>query len=255
MSLFSLEGHIALVTGSSAGLGKAIALKLGQCGAKVALNYHRDRDRAEQTLTAIEQQGCQAILVQGDATKEEDVTLMYEAIAQQWGAIDILVLNAGVDIPQIPFEEQTWEIFQTAIDFFIKSPYLLTRACLPGMKQQKWGRIINISSDVCFRTVNNFSAYVTAKQGQVGFTRSMATELAPFGITVNTVAPGWIPVERHFSEPNFQQKKESYENTRVPIKRVGIPQDIADTVLYFASQESSFVTGQYLCVNGGVSLM
>ena len=255
MSLFSLEGHIALVTGSSAGLGKAIALKLGQMGAKVALNYHRDRARAEQTLAEIAQQGCQAILVQGNVTQEEDVEAIYATVAQQLGSVDILVLNAGGDHPQIPFEEQTWDTFQTAIDFFIKSPYLLTRACLPAMKEQGWGRIINISSDVCFRTVNNFSAYVTAKSGQVGFTRSMATELAPFGITVNTVAPGWIPVERHFNEPNFQQKKEQYENTRVPVKRVGIPQDIADTVLYFASEESSFVTGQYLCVNGGVSLM
>lgn len=255
MSLFSLDGHIALVTGSSAGLGKAIALKLGLLGAKVALNYHGDRARAEKTLAEIQQQGSQAILVRGDVTKEEDVGAIYDAIANQLGAVDILVLNAAGNHPQIPFEEQTWEIFQSAIDFFIKSPYLLTRACLPAMKKQSWGRIINISSDVCFRTVNNYSAYVTAKQGQVGFTRSMATELAPYGITVNTVAPGWVPVERHFSEPDFQEKKEKYETTRVPVKRVGVPQDVADAVAYFASEESSFVTGQYLCVNGGVSLM
>ncbi len=252
---FSLDGRVALVTGSTAGLGKAIALRLGQAGAKVALNYSNNELRAKQALAELEQQGCQAILVRGNVTQEDDVAAMYDAIASQLGTVNILVVNAAGIHPQISFEDHTWQDFQTAIDFFIKSPYLLTHACLPAMKEQKWGRIINISSDVFFRGVNHFSAYVTAKGGQIGFTRSMATELAPFGITVNTVAPGWIPVERHVSEPNFEHKKKTYETTRVPMKRVGVPQDIADAVLYFASLESAFVTGQYLCINGGMTLM
>ncbi|UUO14751.1 SDR family NAD(P)-dependent oxidoreductase [Dolichospermum heterosporum] len=172
--------------------------------------------------------------------------------ASQLGAVDILVLNATGNQPQIPFEEYTWQDFQTMLDFFIKSPYLLTRICLPSMKQKQWGRIINISSDVCFRSVNNFSAYVTAKNGQLGFTRSMATELAPFGITVNAVAPGWIPVERHENVP--QEKKDAYQ-VRIPMQQWGTPQDITEAVLYFASHESRFVTGQYLCINGGFTLM
>lgn len=252
---FSLDGHIALVTGSTAGLGKTIALKLGQAGAKIALNYCHNESRAKEVLLKLQQQGCQAILVQGDVTKETEVTKIYEEIASQLGFVDILVVNAAGNHRQVPFEEQTWQDFQIGIDFFIKSPYLLTRVCLPAMKEKKWGRIINISSDVFFRGVNHFSSYITAKGGQIGFTRSMATELAPFGITVNTVAPGWIPVERHFSEANFEEKKEMYETMRVPMKRVGIPEDIGAAVLYFASVESAFITGQYLCVNGGVSLM
>jgi len=249
---FSLDGHVALVTGSSAGLGKAIALKLGQAGAKVALNYSNNESRAKQALAELEKEGCQTILVRGDVTQEEDVAAIYEAIATQLGAVDILVLNATGNQPQIPFEEFSWQDFQTMIDFFIKSPYLLTRICLPMMKEKKWGRIINISSDVCFRGVNNSSAYVTAKSGQLGFTRSMATELAPFGITVNAVAPGWIPVERHESVP--QEKKDAYQ-VRIPMQNWGTPQDITEAVLYFASQESRFVTGQYLCINGGFTLM
>lgn len=252
---FSLDGHIALVTGSTAGLGKAIALRLGQAGAKVALNYSNNETRAKQTLAELQQQGCEAILVRGNVTKEEDVTAIYEAIASQLGTVDILVLNATGNQPQIPFEEHTWEDFQTMIDFFIKSPYLFTRVCLPAMKKNKWGRIINITSDVFYRGVNHFSGYVTAKGGQIGFTRSMATELAPFGITVNAVAPGWIPVERHFSDPDFEQKKQNYETARIPMKRMGVTKDIADAVLYFASVESAFITGQYLCINGGVTLM
>ncbi len=249
---FSLDGHVALVTGSSAGLGKAIALRLGLAGAKVALNYNNNVSRAESALAELQDLGCKAVLVKGDVTNEEDVTAIYEAIATQLGSVDILVLNATGNQPQIPFEEYTWQDFQTMIDFFIKSPFLLTRACLPAMKEKQWGRIINISSDVFFRTVNNFSAYVTAKGGQIGFTRSMATELAPFGITVNAIAPGWIPVERHETTP--QEKKDAYQ-VRIPMQRWGTPQDIAEAVLYFASQESKFVTGQYLCINGGMSLM
>ncbi|HLO84528.1 MAG TPA: 3-oxoacyl-ACP reductase family protein [Nostocaceae cyanobacterium] len=251
MSL-SLDGHVALVTGSSVGLGKAIALKLGLAGAKIAINYYNRTAQAESTLAELQDLGCKAILVRGDVTKEEDVTQIYEAIASQLGEIDILVLNATGKQEQIPFEQFTWQDFQTMLDFFVKSPYLLTRACLPSMKQKQWGRIINISSDVCFRNVNNSSAYVTAKSGQLGFTRSMATELAPFGITVNAVAPGWIPVERHENAP--PEKKEAYL-ARIPMQHWGTTQDVAEAVLYFASQESAFVTGQYLCVNGGFTLM
>ena len=118
------------------------------------------------------------------------------------------------------------------------------------MKSKKWGRIINIGSEVFQRSVGNFSAYVAAKGGQVGWTRSMATELAPFGITVNIIAPGWIPVERHQNDP--QSTKDTYLAT-VPMQRWGVPDDVANATLYFASEESAFVTGQTLCVNGGLT--
>ena len=134
------------------------------------------------------------------------------------------------------------------LDFFVKSPYLLTRRALPAMRQRNWGRIINITSEVYHRSVSPFSAYVAAKGGQIGWSRSMATELAPYGVTVNTVAPGWIPVERHENDP--QEMKDAYLAI-VPMGRWGTPEDIAYAVLYYASEEASFVTGQTLCVNGG----
>ena len=121
---------------------------------------------------------------------------------------------------------------------------------LPHMKQQRWGRIINITSEVYHRAVSPFSAYVAAKGGQIGWSRSMSRELAPFGITVNTVAPGWIPVERH--EKESPQVKAAYQ-ALIPAGRWGVPQDVADAVLYLASPEASFVTGQTLCVNGGMT--
>jgi 3-oxoacyl-[acyl-carrier protein] reductase len=149
-----------------------------------------------------------------------------------------------------PIEEYDWEFYQRMVDFFMKSPFLLTRRGLAAMKQKRWGRIINITSEVFHRAVAPFSAYVAAKGGQIGWSRSMARELAPFGITVNMVAPGWIPVERHEQDP--PEIKEAYRQL-IPAGRWGAPQDVADAVLYLVSEEASFVTGQTLCVNGGMT--
>ncbi len=247
---FQLNGHVALVTGSSRGLGKDIALALGRAGAKVAFNYFNSEATAARTFAEFELAGGQGMLVRGDASKEDDVARMVAEIADALGPVDILVPNATPDQPQMPIEEYTWQHCQTMIDFFIKSPFLLTRSCLAEMKQAGWGRIINITSEVYHRSHGNFVAYVAAKGGQVGFTRSMATELAPFGITVNSVAPGWIPTERHAHDP--QEAKDGYL-TMIPAGRWGTPRDVADAVLYFASEEASFVTGQTLCVNGGLT--
>lgn len=248
---FSLTGHVALVTGSSKGLGKAIALTLARAGAKVCVNYFNNTAKAESTLAELHAAGGVGILARGDVSTEEGVKSVCDKVAAELGPIDILVVNATPDQPLMPIEDYTWQHYQTMIDFFIKSPYLLTRAVLPQMKQKQWGRIINIGSEVFARGVGNFSAYVSAKGGQVGFTRSMATELAPFNITVNLVAPGWIPVERHEKDP--QDMKDAYHRL-IPMRHWGVPQDVADAVLYFASEEAGFVTGQSFAVNGGMTV-
>jgi len=247
---FSLDGHVALVTGSSTGLGKAIAFTLARAGASVAFNYHNSAARAElcmEELRAADFAG-EGEMFRADVSDEQAVDRLCSEVEARFGPIDIVVPNATPDQPQMPIEEFTWEHFQTMIDFFIKSPYLLTRRTVAGMKKARWGRIVNVSSEVFQRSVGNFSAYVSAKGGQIGFTRSMATELAPFGITVNSVAPGWIPVERHEGDP--QEQKDAYL-AAIPMRRWGMPQDVADAVLYYASDEASFVTGQTTCVNGG----
>jgi 3-oxoacyl-[acyl-carrier protein] reductase len=247
---FSLANHVALVTGSSTGLGKSTAMALARAGAKVAINYQRNTERAEKTFAEFQKAGFAGALVRGDVSTPEGVEATCRQARERLGDIDILVVNATPDQPQMPIEEYTWKHYETMIDFFIKSPYLLSRAVLPVMKAKKWGRIVNISSEVFQRSVGNFSAYVSAKGGQNGFTRSMATELAPFGITVNSVAPGWIPVERHENDP--PEAKEAYRRL-IPANRWGTPDDVAHAVLYFASEEASFVTGQTLCVNGGMT--
>ena len=249
-AVFSLAEHVALVTGSSTGLGKAIALALGKAGAKVAVNYHNNQARAERTMTEFADAGIQAELFRGNVVDQSSVHEMFTAIESRLGQVDIIVVNATPDQPLKPIEDYDWDFYQSMLDFFVKSPYLLARRALPHMKQQRWGRIINVTSEVYQKSVAPFSAYVAAKGGQIGWSRSMATELAPYGITVNMIAPGWIPTERHEKDP--QEMKDGYFAT-IPMGRWGTPEDIAGAALYYASEEASFVTGQTLCVNGGNS--
>lgn len=244
---FRLDGRVALITGSSTGLGKAMAMALGAAGAKVALNYANNQARAEKTFAAFQTAGHAGKLYRASAIDETQVNEMVKQIERDLGPVDIVVVNATPDQPQKPIELYDWAFYQSMLDFFIKSPFLLARATLPHMKKQKWGRIINIGSEVFQRGVPNFTAYVAAKGGQCGFTRSLATEVAQWNITVNTVSPGWIPVERHEKDP--QELKDAYF-AGLPSKRWGVPKEVADTVVFLASNEASYVSGQNICVNG-----
>jgi len=247
---FSLHGHVAIVTGNSSGLGKAIGLTLGKAGAKVPVNYYNNRERAERTLSDYRDAGIDTLLVRADVTQEDQVDQLFRETEQSLGVPDILVPNATCEQPQRPVQQYDWDFYQLMLDFFVKSPFLMTQRGLVAMKDQKWGRIVNIVSEVFHRSVAPFSAYVAAKGGQIGWTRSMASELAPHGITVNMVAPGWIPTERHADDP--QAAKDAYR-ALIPADRWGTPQDVADAVLYLTSDEASFVTGQTICVNGGLT--
>lgn len=247
---FSLEGHVALVTGATTGLGKNIAMTLGKAGAKVAINYYNNQERAEQVFAEFKEAGYEGILVRGNVIDRESVEALVAEVKEALGPIDILIPNATCAQPQMSIEEYDWDTYQAMVDFFIKSPYLLTQATIADMKKQGWGRIINLGSEVYQRSIPNFSAYVAAKGGQMGWTRSMATELAPFGITVNIVTPGWIPGVRHVDDP--QEAKDEYERL-IPAGRWGIPQDVAEAVLFFASEEAEFTSGQTICVNGAMT--
>ena len=249
--MFSLAGRVALVTGSSKGLGKAMAFALGRAGAKVAINYRNGQAAAERCFAEYRAAGLAGGLFRGDVSDEHEVPRLVAAIAAELGGIDILVINATPDQPHARIEDYDWAFHQQMLDFFVKSPFLLTRAVLPHMKRQRFGRIINIGSEVFHRGVGQFSAYVAAKGAQDGWTRSMATELAPWNITVNIIAPGWIPVERHANDP--QAEKDAYR-ALIPMGRWGVPDDVAGACVFFASEAAGFVTGQNLCVNGGMTV-
>jgi 3-oxoacyl-[acyl-carrier protein] reductase len=244
----SLAGRVALVTGSSRGLGREIAMELGRRGARVAMNYANDRRSAEATFAELSRVAPKAMLVQADATDAGDVERFVGEARDALGPIDILVPNATCAQPLLPIEEYDLAFYQTMYDFFVKSPVMLIKACLPHMKQQKWGRIIQITSEVFQLGVPNFTAYVAAKGGQTGLSRSLARELAPWGITVNMIAPGWIPTERHASDP--QEMKDEYLAT-IPAGRWGTPADVAAAAAFFASDDAAFITGQTVSVNGG----
>lgn len=248
---YNLNGKVALVTGSSKGLGKAMAFALASAGAKVAINYANGKDIAEKTYAEFKAEGFTGGLYRASVIDPGEVKSMCAQIAKDLGPIDIVIPNATPAQPLKPIEQYDWEFYQSMYDFFVKSPYLLAREVLPHMKQQKWGRIINITSEVFNRGVAPFSAYVAAKGGQIGWSRSMANELAPWNITVNMIAPGWIPVERHANDP--EHEKEAYRRL-IPMGRWGIPQDLAGTVVYLASEASNFVTGQDIHVNGGMTV-
>ncbi|MFM1769695.1 MAG: 3-oxoacyl-[acyl-carrier-protein] reductase FabG [Verrucomicrobiota bacterium] len=249
---FSLAGRVALVTGASRGLGRAMATSLGRAGARVALNYAHNTETAERAFAAYREAGLEGMLVRADVTREEEVQRMASEIRQGLGPVDIVVVNATCDQPHKAIEDYDWAFFQSMVDFFIKSPFLLTRAFLPHMKQQRWGRILNIGSEVVARGVPQFTGYVAAKGGQNGFHRSLATELAPHGITVNMICPGWIPVERH-AHDSFTDK-DGYRKL-IPADRWGVPGDLGGAVVFLASEAASFITGQSLHVNGGMTVI
>lgn len=250
MSDQTLAGHVALVTGSSKGLGAEIAKTLASAGAKVVINAFNNIERGQMVADEINSKGGTSIAIKADVSKEAEVHRLIEEAGNQLGSVDIIVPNATPAQPQKPIEEYDEELYRQMLDFFVISPFLLTQAVLPSMKSNKWGRIINITSEVFACSVPNFSAYVAAKGGQTGWSRSMAKELAPFGITVNMVAPGWIPVERHVDDP--QEAKDGYLS-QIPAGRWGTPEDVAHAVNFFASEKASFITGQTLLVNGGAT--
>ncbi len=247
----SLQGKVALVTGSSKGLGKAIAFALGKAGAKVAFNYANHQDSAEATFADFQARGGDGLLIRADVTDEKHVAKMCHAVHNKLGPIDIVVVNATPAQPQKPFELYDWAFHQQMLDFFVKSPFLLTRSVLPSMKERRFGRIVNIGSEVFRRGVPNFAPYVAAKGAQAGWTRSMAAELAPWQITVNIVSPGWIPVERHQHDP--QEQKDAYK-ALIPMRRWGVPADVGGICAFLASDAASFITGQDIAVNGGMTL-
>jgi 3-oxoacyl-[acyl-carrier protein] reductase len=247
----SVQQRVALVTGSSRGLGSAIAQRLASDGLAIAVNGLRYDAQALGVVDEIQGVGGIAAAFSADVTDEVQAVGLVAAVADGLGPVDVLVLNATGPQPEAPLPEVSWEDHLAQLEFFVKSPVLLGRAVLPGMKARRWGRIIQVDSEVVDRIPAARSAYVTAKSAQIGLTRSWARELAPLGITVNTVAPGFVPVERHADVP--AEIRSAYLSS-VPVGRMGTPEDIAHAVSFFASEAAGFVTGQRLIVDGGRGL-
>ena len=243
-----LKGRTALVTGASRGLGAGIALELGARGARVAVNYFAKRDRAEQLCAQIKEKGGEATPFYADVRLEGDVQRMIREVNACYQQVDIAVINATGPQPFLTIEEQTWERYLDQLEFFVKSPLLIMQQVVAGMKSRGFGRVIQIGSEVFELGNPMFAHYVAAKAAQLGQTRSWAKELGATGITVNLVAPGWIPTERHLH--STQAEMDTYVE-KVPMKRMGTAEDVANTVAFLASDSGRFITGQKISVNGG----
>jgi 3-oxoacyl-[acyl-carrier protein] reductase len=228
-----------------------IARRLAHDGLAVAVNGRRGDGQARDVGRSIRDDGGVADAFLADVTDEQEVAELVAGIAGRLGPIDVLVLNATGPQPEAPVTEVAWAGHLAQLNFFVKSPVLLGRAVLPAMQARRYGRVVHIDSEVAHRPPPGRSAYATAKNAQIGLTLSWARELAPFGITVNTVAPGFVPVERHADVPD--EIRNAYLAS-VPAGRMGTPGDIAHAVSFLASDGAGFITGQRIVVDGGRSL-
>jgi len=240
-----------LVTGASRGLGAGIAWQLALDGLAVAVNFHQNTEQADKLVLRIVEAGGQAAAFQADVTNEAAVDDLVGRVEDVLGGVDVLVINATGPQPASAVHDVSWEAMLEQLNFFVKSPILLLKRVLPGMKARQSGRVIHIGSDVVDTLPQGSSAYIAAKTAQLGLARSWAKELAPWSITVNTVAPGWIPVERHTGRPRDVWLAYA---AKVPLRRMGAPEDVAAAVSFLASDAAAFITGARLAVNGGITL-
>ena len=243
-----LEGKVALVTGGSRGIGRAIALKLAGEGAAVAINYAGNAKAAEEVKASIEAAGGKAMVVQADVSSAEAVDAMVEAVVNELGGIDILVNNAGItrDGLLMRMKEADWD---AVINTNLKGVFYCTKAVSKLMMKKRSGRIVNMASVVGLTGNAGQANYAAAKSGVIGFSKSMAKELASRGITVNMVAPGYI--ETDMTAVLSDKVREAMIST-VPLARAGQAEDVAGAVLFLVSDMASYITGQVINVDGGM---
>lgn len=239
----------AFITGAARGIGKEIAIKLAKEGYDVAINYRKMNDELEQLKAQIEQEcNVKCVLVQGDVSKFEDAEKMVKEAAQALGKIDVLVNNAGITKDGL-LMRMAKEDFESVIDINLVGTFNVTRNVIPLMIKQKSGRVINISSVVGVAGNAGQTNYSASKAGIIGFTKSLAREVASRNILVNAVAPGFIATDMT-SVLNDAQKENI--STQIPLKRMGTAEDVANLVKFLASEEASYITGQVINVDGGM---
>jgi 3-oxoacyl-[acyl-carrier protein] reductase len=243
-------GKVAIVTGSGRGIGKAIAVKLAENGATLVINDVGDSAPAEQTVSEIKNLNRQAMAIMADVSSSPDVSKMMETAIAAYGKVDILVNNAGITRDQLTMK-MTDEEWDKVLAIDLKSVFLCTRAVLRPMLKQRSGRIISMSSVVGIIGNAGQANYAAAKAGIIGFTKTIAKEVASRGITVNAVAPGFIDTPMTQVLP--EERKQALMNN-IPLGYLGTPRDIAETVAFLASEEARYITGQVISVDGGISL-
>ncbi len=250
MGKSDMSGRFALVTGASKGIGRASALRLGEQGVNVAVNYNRSQAEAEVTADTLKSQGVDAFIVKGDVSSLDEVSSMVDEVTERFGQIDILVNNAGIisDSLLVRMSDKAWE---DVINTNLSGTFYCTRAVLRGMIRRRWGRIINIGSVVGIRGNIGQVNYSASKAGIIGFTKALAKEVASRGITVNTVTPGYINTDTVDVLP---QATKDRIMTWIPQGHFGEVDDIAHMVTFIASEKAKYMTGQVVSVDGGMAI-
>jgi 3-oxoacyl-[acyl-carrier protein] reductase len=245
--MIRLDGKVALITGASRGIGYATAAMMAQAGAAVVINFNRHRQPAEQLARSIQERGGQALPLQANVARRDDVERMVQRTLESFGRIDILVNNAGIwtygEIDTMP--DEVWD---ETMDVNLRGVFYCTRAVVPVMKRQGGGKIINVSSTAGQRGEAFHSHYAATKGAIISFTKSLAVELAPYNILVNAVAPGWVDTEMSAEALRLEGEKIT---SQIPLRRAGRAEEIAGPILFLASDLASYITGEIVNVNGG----
>lgn len=240
---------VAIVTGGSRGIGAAVARALGERGASVVVNYHRQQAAADEVVSAITDAGGQAVAVQADVGSEEETIRLGEAALEAYGRVDAVVNNATPPIDRKPFEELSWEEADGYWRAYVQSPFLLAKQVLPGMKERGFGRFVHLLTTAMWGTPPpNLTGYVAAKSGLWGLAKSMAVELAPFGITVNAVSPSAVMTDQWTAEPETRRRALAL---KIPTQRLAGPEEVAAAVVFLLGADGAYITGANLPVAGG----
>ena len=244
------EGRVAIVTGGGRGIGRAVAVRLGREGAEVAISYRSNDASAEESAEAVRATGARCEIFKGDVASADDVAALFKGVGDAFGQIDILVNNAGVTRDNLMMRMKEEE-FDAVLRTNLKGTYLCTRAALRPMIRARWGRIVNISSVVGLVGNAGQANYAASKAGIIGFTKSVAREVAQRGITANVVAPGYVETELTGSLP---EKVKDQIRGQVPAGRFGEAEEVAEVVAFLAGEGAGYVTGQTVAVDGGMTM-
>jgi 3-oxoacyl-[acyl-carrier protein] reductase len=244
------DGRVAIVTGGGRGIGRAVAVRLANEGANVAISYRSNDASAEEAAEEVRAAGVKCEVFKGDVGSPEDVAALFEGVGEAFGRIDILVNNAGLTRDNLMMRMKEEE-FDDVVSTNLKGTYLCTRAALRPMVRARWGRIVNISSVVGLVGNAGQANYAASKAGIIGFTKSVAREVAHRGITANVVAPGYVETELTGSLP---EKVKDQIRDQVPAGRFGQAEEVAEVVAFLAGDGAGYVTGQTLAVDGGMTM-